>query len=210
MNYTARKFIGVSLIVIGIVGVAYILIRSTLYSPDTELSPNSASVIAGDILAPGTTAEEVDPSEYPSRLLIPRIGVDAAVQHVGVKENGNMANPSNFTDVGWYRLGTVPGYTGSAVVAGHVDNALALDGVFKELPSLREGDEVVVRDRKGEEHRFRVDRVETYDYLNAPAKEIFTSPDGKKHLNLITCGGTWIRSAQSYDERIVVYTTMVE
>src|SRR5205085_314457 len=141
---------------------------------------------------PSTIKVAVASSDYPIRLIIPKINVSAGVQYVGVKSNGAMANPSNFTDVGWYKNGTVPGYTGSAVMGGHVDNALALSGVFKHLASLVPGDTVQVKQKDGTILDFKVDKLEYYNYLNAPAQKIFTSSDGKAHLNLITCAGTWI------------------
>lgn len=210
MKYSAKKLIGVSLIVIGLVSAIYILTRSLLFPTDRSGSSGTASTIAGDIIPPQITAEDVSPSEYPARIIIPKIGVEALVQHVGVKENGDMANPTNFTDVGWYKDGSVPGYVGSAVMAGHLDNALALDGVFKELPTLERGDEIYVESKNGESHIFKVEKKETYDYRSAPTREIFLSDDGSKRLNLITCTGVWLQDERSYSERVVVYAVLVE
>src|SRR5581483_2097891 len=64
----------------------------------------------------------------PSRLVIPALSIDANVQYVGVTATGNMATPHGFADVGWYKLGTIPGNQGSAVIAGHVDNGLGMPG----------------------------------------------------------------------------------
>lgn len=146
--------------------------------------------------------------DSPVRLVVPKLGIDAHVQHVGVNASGNMAAPNNFTDVGWYKHGTVPGFLGSAVITGHVDNALGLPGVFKNLDALQIGDEIVVESESGASQRFRVVEIQRYPYTLVPRKILFSRNDLPR-LNLITCGGRWIAGERSYDERLVVYTELI-
>jgi LPXTG-site transpeptidase (sortase) family protein len=156
----------------------------------------------------GTAEESNEP--LPSRLVIPKLGIDADVQHLGVTPHGLMAAPKNFTDVSWYKLGTVPGARGSAVMAGHEDNAISLDGVFKHLDELEVGDEVRVVRQDGSALRFRVIKKEIQPYnLTGPTlSEIFTRSDGR-YLNLITCAGEWLPEAHTNDRRLIVYTELV-
>lgn len=171
----------------------------SFYSPASEVTvPNTGQELP--------TIPEGD-AGAPSRLIIPDIKVDAHVQHVGIGRTGNMAVPTNYSDVGWYRYGTVPGQVGSAVVDGHVDNAFGLAGVFKDLAELREGDDVYVETKDGTRLRFVVEEVVTYDYKSVPPEKLFERTDGRR-LNLITCGGTWLPREESYDKRIVVYTRL--
>jgi LPXTG-site transpeptidase (sortase) family protein len=201
-----KQLIGITITIIALLVLGVTVRRAVYYAPDTEVVPPST-------VGTTTTATEigtaVTSSEKPARLLIPSLDISAAVQYVGVKANGAMANPSNFKDVGWYKYGTVPGREGSAVIAGHVDNALALDGVFKELGKIRVGDEVYVVRNDDVKLRFKVTRIEEYPYKEAPAQEIFATGGGK-YLNLITCSGTWVKEEKSYDKRLVVYTALVE
>ncbi len=139
----------------------------------------------------------------PTHLSIPSISVEAKVQLVGLTPSGSMGIPTNFTDVGWYKYGIVPGEVGSAVIDGHVDNALGLKGVFKYLKNVKIGEEVVVTDVKGNEHTFIVREVDSYRYDDAPTEDIFHESD-RRLLRLITCGGKWIQSAKTYDTRVVV------
>lgn len=209
------------MIMLGVILAGFVIVRATYYAPDTDTTPPTvltedtspaatSSAVAGIITSKPKPAATATPSSYPVRLVVPDANVNAGVQYVGVKSNGAMANPSNFTDVGWYKNGTIPGQIGSAVMAGHVDNALALSGVFKHLEDLKPGDDVYVTRKDGAKLHFRVDSVEYYNYKQAPNMRIFTSSDGKAHLNLITCAGTWLKSEKSYDQRLVVYTTLVE
>lgn len=152
-------------------------------------------------VAYGTTT----PLTSPSRLVIPAIGVDANVQHVGITKTGNMAVPDNYTDVGWYRLGSAPGDQGNAVIAGHLDTGFGRPAVFIDLEKLKPGDEVVVQDASGEAARFIVERLQIYDYNDAPMEEIF-GPSDESRLNLITCDGVWNPNSKTYNKRLVVFT----
>lgn len=151
-----------------------------------------------------TTAETL----YPTNLLIPSLNINANVQYVGINAKGNMGTPNNFTDVSWYKPGTVPGEIGSAVMAGHVDNGLALSGVFKHLSDIKPGDEVFVVRKDGSRIRFKVDRVVAYNYKDVPTASIFGAAD-EAHLNLVTCSGDWLGDQKTYEQRLVVYTTLV-
>ena len=95
-----------------------------------------------------------------------------------------------------------------AVIAGHVDNGLALPGVFKHLDELKIGDDVYVERKDGTELHFKVTVIQKYPYRNVPLKTLFSRRDLPR-LNLITCGGTWVPGERSYDERLVVYSELV-
>ena len=47
----------------------------------------------------------------------PALGIDAFVRHVGVNAQGDMATPGNFTDVGWYKYGTIKIGNGTTSIA---------------------------------------------------------------------------------------------
>ena len=184
--------------VFGTVIFATTSVETFWYTSDTEVIPPTEEVEAREVL----------PGDHPARLRIPALGIDAHVQEVGVNALGNMAAPNNFTDVGWYKYGTPPGFVGSAVIAGHVDNGLALPGVFKHLDELKIGDDVYVERKDGTELHFKVTEIQKYPYRNVPLKTLFSRRDLPR-LNLITCGGTWVPGERSYDERLVVYTELV-
>lgn len=176
------------------------LIHAVFYAPETEIQVPS--------LAHTAPAQKAAPASLPARLSIPSIGIDAAVQMAGINAQGNMQAPSNFTDVAWYKYGAVPGQIGSAVIDGHVDNGLGLDGVFKRLSEIQVGDNVYVQTRGGEELHFVVSAIHAYPYQDAPSLYIFGRNDAAR-LNLITCDGTWVQGKDTYNERLVVFTQLV-
>lgn len=190
----------IAILVIIVAGGVFVntLVHATLYAPDST----DASMNVPTSTAPITA----DSATEPEQLLIPSLSINAHVQHVGTNAKGMMAVPSNFTDVAWYKYGTVPGKLGSAVIDGHVDNGLALAGVFKHLGDIKVGDDVFVVTMNGKKLHFVVSDVETYPYTDGPADRIFNASDAA-HLNLITCAGTWVKGGHTYNERLVVYTT---
>lgn len=143
----------------------------------------------------------------PLRLNIPAISVDAHVQHVGISRKGNMAVPSNYTDVGWYRYGSIPGEQGSAVIAGHVDNGFGKAGVFFDLNKLKIGDDIYVSGENGERLHFKVINKQTYHYNEVPTEMVFND-NYSFRLNLITCDGNWLPAEKVYDSRLVVFAEL--
>jgi LPXTG-site transpeptidase (sortase) family protein len=163
-----------------------------------------------EISTPAITSKHAYASEeLPKTLSIPSLDIETNIKHVGVTASGNMATPGNFSDVAWYKFGAAPGFAGSAVIAGHLDNALAINGIFKNLNKLEAGDDVYIVSNGGTKYHFKVMDVKTYPYNQAPTEEIFNASDAAR-LNLVTCAGEWDKKLKTYTERLVVYTTLVQ
>jgi len=178
--------------------LGYTLAQAILFAPvEEELSPAQA----GKVL-------RATQSDYPARLSIPALGVEAAVQDVGVAKSGRMAVPTNYSDVGWYRYGPVPGEAGNAVFDGHVDNGFGRLGVFARLHELKAGQEVVIENVRGEEVRFVVEDVEAYGAGDVPLARVFAE-SGPPRVVLITCEGTFDPDTKTYDKRLLVYARLV-
>ncbi len=192
------------------IGVVAVLVPSSVLGAFILSGVNSQDTTPPLYAAEVQNSEEEWIPELPTRLVIPTIGVDASIQYVGLASNGTgeMAVPSNFTDVGWYEEGVRPGMSGSAVIAGHLNGKEVPEAVFYDLHTLDVGDEVVIMSADRIEDIFYVVKVETYDY-NASTEEVFISNDGKKRLNLITCGGTWLPEEKVYDRRTVVFAELL-
>lgn len=170
----------------------------------------SSGIITQVLKAVPTSDQVVTPAkdvELSMRLRIARIGVDAPIQGVGLAADGSMAVPKNPFETGWYELGPRPGSIGSAVITGHVDSPTGAPAVFADLDKLVVGDVITVED-EGVSHTFRVREIRIYP-AEADATEIFTSTDGKAHLNLITCFGSWDTDAKQYTDRLVIFTDKI-
>jgi sortase (surface protein transpeptidase) len=103
---------------------------------------------------------------------------------------------------GWYEAGTTPGETGTAIVAGHVDNAEG-PAVFYRLGALKKGSTIEVDRRDGGTALFSVDAVEVYDAEDFPDEKVY-GPAPRPELRVITCGGGYSRTT-GYQGNVVVF-----
>ena len=149
--------------------------------------------------APAPAAQVVPPV----RLAAPALGVDAPVDQVGVSRDGQMAIPEDVDRIGWYRFGPAPGAAGSAVIAGHVDDAEQGLGVLARLRTAAPGDEILVTAADGSTTRWRVVSREVITKAALPLAELFRR-DGAPRLTLITCGGPFLPEYSSYRDNVVV------
>jgi LPXTG-site transpeptidase (sortase) family protein len=148
------------------------------------------------------------PSGLPVRLEIPVIGVDSFIEDAYITPPGAMEVPAGTVDVAWFALGPHPGQVGSAVIGGHFGIENGVPFVFYNLNKLKVGDDIYIVDDEGNTITFVVNSAALYA-ANADATTVFTSSDGKAHLNLITCEGIWNEIAGEYPERTVVFTTEI-
>jgi len=141
----------------------------------------------------------------PVKLKIPSIKVISNIDSVGLTLDGAMDSPVGPSNTGWYKLGTVPGEIGSAVIDGHSGFKGGVAAVFDNLYKIKVGGKVYVTNDKGITTTFTVRKISKYD-PTADATKVFTSTDGKAHLNLITCTGTWNSTLKSHNSRLIVFT----
>ncbi|MBX4197873.1 class F sortase [Candidatus Parcubacteria bacterium] len=144
----------------------------------------------------------------PKALSIPRLEVDAQVQHVGMARSGRMAVPTNYTDVGWYRYGVSPGQSGNAVFAGHLDNGFGRPGVFNRLQELEVNDDIFITNEDGQRLHFKVMKTEQLSADTFSTSSVFTGDNGA-FIKLITCEGQWDSATKTYSERLVITARLI-
>ncbi|MEU1186143.1 class F sortase [Streptomyces sp. NPDC005859] len=165
--------------------------------------PSAAQAHSGGPHVRTRSAPALPPSP-PDRVRIPAIHVDAPLTGLALTASGSLdAPPAEKKNLaGWYEAGTTPGDTGTAVVAGHVDNA---DGpaVFYDLGALRKGSAIEVDRRDGSVAVFTVDAVEVYQARDFPDEKVYGAA-GRPELRVITCGGSYTKST-GYQGNVVVF-----
>jgi sortase (surface protein transpeptidase) len=151
---------------------------------------------------PPASVARAAPQAKPERIKIPSIGVDSALQPLGLVSGGTLQSPSRWQRAGWYADGVRPGETGPAVIAGHVDSVNG-PAVFFRLKDLRAGAKVLITTADGTVLTFVVNRRERYPKRHFPTKAVY-GPSALPLLRLITCTGHFDRAARSYVDNLVV------
>lgn len=149
--------------------------------------------------------KKTDAVGFPVRLKIPSISINAPVEYVGLTSKGAMDTPVGVANVAWFNKGPRPGEVGSAVIDGHFGYKNNKPAVFDNLHKLKKGDKLYIEDGKGATISFVVRELKSYS-RDADALDVFTSNDGKSHLNLITCIGDWDVANKTHSNRLVVFT----
>jgi sortase (surface protein transpeptidase) len=137
-------------------------------------------------------------------IAIPAVGVDAPLVPVGLRADRTMEVPP-VDQAGWYEPGPRPGEAGPAVIVGHVDSRRG-PAVFHRLRELRPGHRIEIRLDGGAARSFLVERVERRPKEDLPVGRIWNRAD-RPVLRLITCGGSFDRSAGHYRDNVIVYAT---
>lgn len=188
---------------------------ATVDAPEDATGSATPGATPGGTDGPATSAPGTDVApepDVPARLAplqvrIGTIAVDAPVVPVGLEPDGAMEIPERVAEIGWYDpdgLGVLPGATGTAVLAGHVDSRSQGRGALYDLRDLRTGETIELDLADGSTQGWRITEVIQYPKDVIPLEEIFTW-SGASRLAIITCGGEFDRTARSYTDNIVVY-----
>ncbi|MFF4320085.1 class F sortase [Streptomyces sp. NPDC001568] len=164
--------------------------------------PSPGEALSAQAAYPGSI--DPLPGSPPSRIRIPSIRVDAPLTGLGLDRAGSLEvpPPTRVNLAGWYREGTTPGATGTAVVAGHVDHARG-PAVFYHLGAVRRGAAIEVAREDGRTAVFTVHAVEVHDADAFPDKRVY-GPSPRAELRVITCGGGF-SPRTGYQGNVVVF-----
>ena len=189
------------------------LITHGAQSPTPPPQPDAAQAFPVHSAAPSPTPTPSPgapklfplPPSAPTRIRIPSIRVSAPLTALTLGRNGRLTPPPDADRnlAGWYRAGTSPGATGTAVIAGHVDNERG-PAVFYDLGALKKGDAIDVDRTDRDTAVFTIDAIEVYSDQDFPSKKVYGQA-ARPELRLITCGGGFDKARQHYLGNVVVY-----
>lgn len=149
------------------------------------------------------SALQAPPPPAPVAISIGSIALSAPVERVGYDQRRDeMEVPRSREIVGWYEHGPSPGQPGSAVLAAHVDWN-GKEGAFYDLSDVVPGTMITVSFDDGSQRRFRAEALAQFSKPDLPVDRLFAK-DGPAVLTLITCGGSFDRSAGSYRDNVVL------
>jgi hypothetical protein len=195
-----------------VVSVASDAATTTTLAPETPTTasapePDDQTLAADSEAASDTPEPAQDENVYPVSVRITEIGVEAEIIDLGLNPDGSLEVPKDFAQTGWYTGRSVPGRTGPSVVVGHVDSTTG-PAVFYRLGDLQAGHSIEIMRSDGSTAVFRVVGTEMVLKDEFPTEQVY-GPTAQPTLRLITCGGDFDRSAQSYKGNLIVYAEHV-
>ncbi len=151
-------------------------------------------------------------ADRPRYLSIDRLAVkNARILPMGINEKGELGTPNNIFDVGWYYDSGKPGQGGTLLIDGH-NGGPHVQGVFKDLPNLVEGDIITIERGDGKVFRYSVVESkaiplsESNDYMAIAMKSPMA---GKESVTLISCTGEWSQTQGTYLSRQFVRAILI-
>lgn len=154
-------------------------------------------------LAPaGTEAPSPTPTPPPfdgavTRMRIPSLDVDAAIEPIGLLDTGYLDTPKDPHNVGWYDIYDKPGFGGNAVFSAHVDWWPDILGPFYKLAQMQIGDTIDVVMEDGTVYTYEVIRYKRYPVDEIPMGDLIWPPNKPADvelITLITCGGRFVQT----------------
>ena len=213
-------------VVWAVVGVLFLvfLVRVVSFENNYYNEKEGSERAAATVNSEADELDEEEPSDKdvkaylvapdrPRYLTVERLGVtNARILPMGVNTEGELDTPKNIFDVGWYEGSSKPGQGGTLIIDGH-NGGPHVQGVFKDLPKLAEGD--VIKIERGDGEIFEYQVVEnvavSLDESNAYMSTASKSPKlGVESVTLITCTGEWSQSQQTYLSRQFTRAILVE
>jgi LPXTG-site transpeptidase (sortase) family protein len=143
-----------------------------------------------------------------TRLVIPKVGIDAPFTVKQVGTDGQMPSPNGPEDVVYYDfsqwpgLGGLPDKGGNVVIAGHVDYINYGPAVFWRLHELEIGDTVEIQEADGTTATYKIEFNKQVDASAADWTPIVEAT-ADESITLITCGGQF--EAGHYDHRQIIW-----
>jgi len=153
--------------------------------------------------------QPISASAPPARLEIPDLGIDVAVQPVGLDGQGQMALFDDPAIAAWYQWGPAPASAeGSTVIAAHVDS-LEYDLLpFARLKNAVAGMQIVVTDATGVRYGYLVQSVEVTEKSEVDWAAAFDRA-GSPRLTLVTCGGAFDAENRRYLSNLVLTASRI-
>ena len=143
----------------------------------------------------------------PTRLIIPKLKIDAPFEILGLNADRTVGVPKEYDTVGWYSGSKTPGEIGPSVILGHVDSYKG-PAVFFYLGRLDKGDRFTIRREDGSEAHFEIDSLDRYPQSDFPTDKVYGSI-GFAGVRLITCSGKYDHATKRYSNNLVVYGHLV-
>jgi hypothetical protein len=186
--------------------------------PKTTTRPTTVAASSKETAStPPTTSAAADPTQpapaqptarsgTPQELVLPSLGITAQVSRVD-SVAGVLQVPEDISTVGWWQSSVPAGSrSGTTVIDGHIDSAVAGKGALFHLAELNPGDHIQVKTVAGHTLTYQVQARRVYVKAQGLPAELFNQ-QGPPRLVIISCGGPFDSTEHSYLDNIAIYAT---
>lgn len=204
-----KKYHRFKTVVIFCVVIAVLFIASKYFSAHSkpEINPAISNQSSSSDSLSSSTNYSLSASE-PEKIIIPTIGVQANVIHLGLNPDQTLEVPKKDEEVGWYTGSPTPGEIGPSVMVGHLDSTVGA-AVFYNLKKLKPGDVIEIQRQDGSIAKFQAESMEMFSQDNFPTDKVYGQID-YAGLRLITCAGTYSRAKGHYSDNLVVFARLIK
>ena len=146
--------------------------------------------------------------EEPRYIDIKRLDIHARTIITEADTNGILAVPDNIYDVNWYSGSSKPGQNGYIIMSG-IHSSKDKKGVFADLDSLEENDEITIENGAGDKYTYIVKEINIISNQkdsNAVLAKMQTRLDDKETLSLVTVKTT--DSRQTFESLVMLRATL--
>jgi sortase (surface protein transpeptidase) len=186
---------------IPITSTAETAIENELASSETAVADPAPAVTP--VTTPAPTPKPVAkaaaaPTPAYDSVSIPSLGFSARYIDVGLTSTNAIDVPASL--VGRWNGSATPGTPGTVFLDGHNP------GVFKKLPNITVGSQIIIKKASGETITYTVANKETVMLAGIDMVKALRAYNGASEgLNLMTCVGTYNANTGTTDQRLVVY-----
>lgn len=185
----------------------------------TRIMPRTPGDVSTDstdvdesIISEQQISDHIVPSNHPRFLTIEKISVkNARIFSVNETPSGAIQVPRNIFDVGWYIKSSLPDTNGTAIFDGH-NGGPTMQGVFKNLGLLTQGDIIIIEMGNGTKVHYQVydNKSVSLEEANQKMRSLQTTPiEGTESISLITCTGEWSDLQKTYLSRQFLRATRI-
>lgn len=162
---------------------------STAFDFRTAVPADTATPVPTDVPSPTPTPTPFDGAV--ARMVAPAVGIDNAIEEIGITNNQLDTPKDAVNKVGWYYIYSKPGFGKNAVFAAHI-NYNFKNGPFANLARVNPGDKISIAMQDGPTYTYEVIFYQRYDVDKIPMGELIDAPQkpaNDEWITLITCGG---------------------
>lgn len=225
-TFRPAAVLGLSLVLLfGVSGVSYANFQknSRLLKETEQQKMEKGSRVSGSFFAPGGTAPQIAPGdtapqialEQPQRLSpaspghidIPALGISSGMEHLGLTADNAIATPKSLWSTAWFNQSSKPGDPGPALIVGHYSRYGK--AIFANLHKLQNGQQILITDEGGQQFIFQVTAVKSVSTAQFPMNEVLGNTDSRSRLEIITCGGAYIKQTKDFTERTVITAELI-